>query len=154
MTTTMGSANNSVISGPPPEGVYLVQLKLLEEQTEPTQFSPNGQFKWVMAVKSVQVGGDEAEAYVGEEVWGYSNIMPQGYGTKSKTRQWWEAFAGRELEDGEEMTIDAILRKTALAYVAEYTKADGKTRSTKVDRLAKASGKAKVKQPEPDDEDF
>ena len=52
MTTTLGAANNSILTGPPPAGVYLVQLKLIEPQDEPTQYSPNGQFRWVMAIKS------------------------------------------------------------------------------------------------------
>ena len=153
MTMTMGAANNSAVTGPPPEGTYIVELKLIEEQPDSTKYSPDGQFRWIMTIKSVQFGDDEAEAYVGEELWGYSNMIPKGYGTKSKTRQWWEAFAGRELDDGEEMTAEPVLRKKAVAHIVEYVKEDGKTKSTKIDRLSRMPKKGKpVPKPEPDED--
>lgn len=151
MTMTMGNANNALTGEPTPEGTYLVQLKRIE-RTDPTQYSPDGQFKWVAIIDEVMVGDDDAEEKLGEELWAYSNILPNGYGPKSKSRQNWEAFAGRDLEDGEAMTGEAIYGNFALAYVVPHTKADG-SKTTKVERFAKAPKKRKAKA-QADDEDL
>ena len=150
---TLGTATNTMAGVSPPAGQYVVSLKSIEELE--SDFGP--QWRWVFEIKSViHSSDDEADEYVGEDLWGFSS---QGLGPQHKARKWIEALLQRKLEEGEAVEEEDIIGKLAVANVVDHERKDG-TQSTKIAQEAgltpyKKKGKKKqaAPEPEPDDDD-
>lgn len=150
-TRSLGTATNVGGGSPTPEGDYLVQFK--DVVLEDSKFSDDGQFHWYFTIKRVMHSPvDDAENFVGEELWGFSST---GLGPKHKARKWVEALIGRTLEDKEEVTIELLSATRAIATVEEETLPDRTTRTklTALKPYKKASSKQAAPAPEPDDDD-
>lgn len=155
MATTLGIATDQQGTAPP-AGSYRVKLKAMETDIE-SDFNPDGQVKWIFSVEDViHSNDDDAEDFIGEEIHGYSNQSSSGYGSKAKTRIWYEALLGRRLEDNEPMSIEAVVGNQAVVNVVDHERKDG-TATTKIAQEGGVSPyKAKKKKaaaPPPDDDD-
>ena len=149
---TLGTATNTMAGVSPPAGQYVVSLKSIEELE--SDFGP--QWRWVFAIESVVYSSDdEAEEFVGEDLWGFSS---QGLGPQHKARKWIEALMQRKLEEGEPVEESDLIGRKAVANVVDHERKDG-TQSTKIAQDGglspyKKKGKKKpAPQPEPEDED-
>jgi hypothetical protein len=151
---SLGTVTNTMAGVSPPAGQYVVSLKEIEAIE--SDFGP--QWRWIFQIKSVVYSSDdEAEEFIGEDLWGFSS---QGLGPSHKARKWIEALMQRKLEEGEEVEESDIIGQLAVANVVDHERKDG-TQSTKIAQdggLSPYKKKGKKKPPPPpvdedDDED-
>jgi len=150
----LGTITNAASGTYPAVGTYKVKLKSIEKQE--SQFNPDGQFKWTATIVDVLLpGADDCEDFIDTDLFAYSNVLSHGYGPKSKTRQWMEAFLGHELEEGEDVDDGDLVGKIAQAKVKANGETDDGTQKTKVESIDKfVRPKKRTAEPEPEDEDF
>ena len=150
----MGTITASGGGSYPPPGTYRCKLKAIE--TQDSQYNEAGQFRWIWTATAViDADSDDCDSQIGEEIWGYSNVIENGYGPRSKTRHFMEAHIGHELTEGEDVDSSDLIGKTVKVTVVETGRLEDGTIKTGVSKdgvRAFKSAKAKPA-PEPDDED-
>ena len=147
----LGTVTNTMAGISPPAGQYVVSLK----EIEPLESDFGPQWRWIFSIKSVVYSSDdEAEDFIGEDLWGFSS---QGLGPQHKARKWIEALMGQKLEEGYEVDEEDIIGKLAVANVVDHERKDG-TASTKIAQDGglspyKKKGKKNKPAPEPVEDD-
>jgi hypothetical protein len=151
----MAPVKNEVGAGEQfPEGEYLFELVAVEpwvaKNPNPQFNSDREQLVWKLKAVEALDTDDGGDAFVGREIWHFTgNTMGvRQDGSKTKDREAYEAFLGRELDEDEEVDTDEIIGCTARGDVGRSTTGKHKvTRLRRVSRRAQGNGTKPKPQP-------
>lgn len=136
-----------------PEGLYLMSVKEIgEPELQDGPYGTSERIRWIFSIEEVlddQSEDQNAEDYVGEEFWSWTSTA---FGPNSNARKWVQALLGRQIENGEQISISEVVGKQAKITVGRNDNGNQKLVNIAPARVKKAK-KAK-RAPAPVEDEF